>query len=1211
MPAPKKPDFAPAAWRDEPMTRVLEFARGFGPAHAALAMHAAVPLGLTPELLHVIRLNLVRFAPWIAEADLLLSRVCQDVGGGFYQMDAEVRELLLEELRSDPAFGEGRLLEVAELMLAYVARSLRGTRDAEARSFLLVQEWTALAYLQPALAARSIAAALKDGLSANRGADALRVASLAQALAAPLHAEEEVLLYAAGVEKLVTGQISLGVRFLEALGPADQRHEVHGVPLPSADEWRRSVEKRQPTSGRGSGASSTPATEAPPGAWEFYVLEDGKTIKEGVFRGTLEIGRQQGLGIEAEAFLSHFTPQENLTRLIVAHNNESGISRRAVDIESLPDGNAEVTNLSVYNPVELESGTMTRSLPAEESICLPPPITITFRGHDTKRLVRVQPAGMPKPNLALSSGGDSGLCFTLYIPKTMRPRKRYTALVFVHTEDYTTALMDTSMFDKEARDRLGANYETNYQWTTEDTKKLGAANIDDVRELTLTPDLVGIECDPPQRTIQYAAGATSIAEYRLRTTETSEKELLQRLEIYHQGLILAEFRVSIRVGVTGPVKINVSYRLRDVPHHAERLIDLLVARFGVGAVANVDSAKESIENCDVLVVVIGNQWQEGNPIAEPQDHVRLDIRRALEHGATIIPVLMDDVRMPPPNELPPDVRDLTFYNARTLRADPDFDRDAERVIQAIEMVAPKPAVAAAAKQHRKIYACYTHKDRDIVLQFEQFAKTLGDEYLRDMTSLRAGEAWDEQFKRVIDEADLFQLFWSKNAAASKYVRAEVEYALSLKRDNFIRPVYWEEPLFTEGMPVELQRGHFQRIAPPTASQPEEPPPAAPEEKAASLRVFVSGTQRDLGPCRERVRVALLKMGHVNVELEGWAETKETLLTLGKQKLAQCDVYVGIFAWRYGWIPPGEDRSITELEYREARRLGIPTLIFLLDEAAPWQPEHIDTDPSRIKALRSELRSAHVVATFSTPDDLALTVMQSLHNLKSTPRAPRVFISCSTRDSEFVEREIGAPLRNHGVRLLFAEETIGSADWGGEVLKGLESTDWLLVAMSPASVASQWVKTEVQFAFDRKIRILPVMIQDCDPSELHLLLSTTHRLDFRKPGITDRRALLKVFSIESREVEPDPELSREALEANGRAEVLKALERYDEALNAYDATIAAHPQDVVAKNGRAEAAPKFSKPWSVMTRPSTLTMPPSLPIPKMSWRKTAAPKCSKP
>jgi len=39
--------------------------------------------------------------------------------------------------------------------------------------------------------------------------------------------------------------------------------------------------------------------------------------------------------------------------------------------------------------------------------------------------------------------------------------------------------------------------------------------------------------------------------------------------------------------------------------------------------------------------------------------------------------------------------------------------------------------------------------------------------------------------------------------------------------------------------------------------------------------------------------------------------------------------------------------------------------------------------------------------------------------------------------------------------------------------------------------------------------------------------------------------------------------------NGRADVLKALNRLPEALAAYEETIAAHPEDVVAKNGRAE------------------------------------------
>ncbi len=60
-----------------------------------------------------------------------------------------------------------------------------------------------------------------------------------------------------------------------------------------------------------------------------------------------------------------------------------------------------------------------------------------------------------------------------------------------------------------------------------------------------------------------------------------------------------------------------------------------------------------------------------------------------------------------------------------------------------------------------------------------------------------------------------------------------------------------------------------------------------------------------------------------------------------EDVAGCDLYLGIFAWRYGHVPDGYDRSITELEYRKAIEGAIPTLIFLLDEDVPWSPKFID------------------------------------------------------------------------------------------------------------------------------------------------------------------------------------------------------------------------------------------------------------------------------
>ncbi len=66
--------------------------------------------------------------------------------------------------------------------------------------------------------------------------------------------------------------------------------------------------------------------------------------------------------------------------------------------------------------------------------------------------------------------------------------------------------------------------------------------------------------------------------------------------------------------------------------------------------------------------------------------------------------------------------------------------------------------------------------------------------------------------KLIEEADVFQLFWSSNSMRSPYCREEWEHALALGRPLFVRPVYWEDPMPqdpTMGLPpVALRELHF-------------------------------------------------------------------------------------------------------------------------------------------------------------------------------------------------------------------------------------------------------------------------------------------------------------------------------------------------------------------------------------------------------------------
>jgi TIR domain-containing protein len=152
-----------------------------------------------------------------------------------------------------------------------------------------------------------------------------------------------------------------------------------------------------------------------------------------------------------------------------------------------------------------------------------------------------------------------------------------------------------------------------------------------------------------------------------------------------------------------------------------------------------------------------------------------------------------------------------------------------RVDGAASASVPPEVESAHARPYRRIFPSYSHLDEPIVQQVEAYARTLGDEYLRDVTHLRSGEVWSERLADFIRTADVFQLFWSRNSMASTWVRREWEYALSLGRPFFVRPTYWEMPMpeAPDLPPPALRALHFQRLplAPPADAPRAVPAPA--------------------------------------------------------------------------------------------------------------------------------------------------------------------------------------------------------------------------------------------------------------------------------------------------------------------------------------------------------------------------------------------------
>ncbi|MFZ4986561.1 MAG: DUF4062 domain-containing protein [Blastocatellia bacterium] len=145
------------------------------------------------------------------------------------------------------------------------------------------------------------------------------------------------------------------------------------------------------------------------------------------------------------------------------------------------------------------------------------------------------------------------------------------------------------------------------------------------------------------------------------------------------------------------------------------------------------------------------------------------------------------------------------------------------------------------------------------------------------------------------------------------------------------------------------------------------------------RIYISSTYQDLKDHREEVYRALRNLSQDVIAMEDYLATDTRPLDKCLKDVARCEIYVGIFAWRYGFTPLGQSKAITELEYREAKRLGLKCLIFLLDETVPWPPLLIDEDAAKIKALREELMLEHTISKFSSRQGLALSVSSAVSN----------------------------------------------------------------------------------------------------------------------------------------------------------------------------------------------------------------------------------------
>ncbi len=110
-----------------------------------------------------------------------------------------------------------------------------------------------------------------------------------------------------------------------------------------------------------------------------------------------------------------------------------------------------------------------------------------------------------------------------------------------------------------------------------------------------------------------------------------------------------------------------------------------------------------------------------------------------------------------------------------------------------------------------VFISYSRKDSDVARTFKTVLEGTGLDVFLDVDNLRSGQLWEDELKRRIECAKIFQIFWSANYSQSENCKLEWEYALQQNKDEgYIRPVFWEKPI-SPNPPEELNKFNFKYV----------------------------------------------------------------------------------------------------------------------------------------------------------------------------------------------------------------------------------------------------------------------------------------------------------------------------------------------------------------------------------------------------------------